>query len=90
MRVDEPSMTAVVCVCAVTVYEKGCEIVRMYETVLGRAGFRKGMDLYFKRHDGCAVTCDDFLAAMADANGENLSALQRWCGSLSARLGAND
>lgn len=61
-----------------TVYEKGAEVVRMYEAVLGKAGFRKGMDLYFKRHDGQAVTCDDFLAAMADANGEDLSALSRW------------
>ncbi|MGN5477044.1 M1 family aminopeptidase [Cupriavidus basilensis] len=44
----------------VTVYEKGAEVVRMYQTLLGRDGFRKGMDLYFKRHDGQAVTCDDF------------------------------
>ena len=51
----------------------------MYETVLGRDGFRKGMDLYIKRHDGGAVTCDDFLAAMADANGADLSALNKWC-----------
>lgn len=50
----------------------------MYETILGRDGFRKGMDLYFKRHDGCAVTCDDFLAAMADATGADLSCLSRW------------
>eukprot|EP00892_Ulva_mutabilis_P003378 jgi/Ulvmu1/1411/UM011_0140.1 len=64
----------------VTVYEKGCEVIRMYETILGRDGFRKGMDLYFKRHDGCAVTCDDFLAAMADANNADLSALSRWYG----------
>jgi aminopeptidase N len=52
----------------VTVYEKGAEVVRLYETILGRKGFRKGMDLYFQRHDGQAVTCDDFLAAMRDAN----------------------
>lgn len=64
----------------VTVYEKGCEVIRMYETILGRDGFRKGMDLYFSRHDGQAVTCDDFLAAMADANGEDLSGLGRWYG----------
>lgn len=64
----------------VTVYEKGCEVIRMYETILGRDGFRKGMDLYFKRHDGCAVTCDDFLAAMSDANDADLSALSRWYG----------
>ena len=50
----------------------------MYETVLGRDGFRKGVDLYFERHDGTAVTCDDFLAAMADANGEDLSSLGLW------------
>ena len=62
----------------VTVYEKGCEVVRMYETILGREGFRKGMDLYFQRHDGSAVTCDDFRAAMADANGEDLSSLGLW------------
>jgi aminopeptidase N len=49
----------------------------MYEQVLGREGFRKGMDLYFKRHDGTAVTCDDFLAAMADANGADLEPLGR-------------
>lgn len=62
----------------VTVYEKGAEVVRLYETVLGKTGFRKGMDLYFKRHDGQAVTCDDFLAAMADANGAELEPLARW------------
>lgn len=58
----------------------GAEVIRMYEAVLGKAGFRKGMDLYFQRHDGQAVTCDDFLSAMADANGEDLSALARWAG----------
>ncbi|EEO28066.2 aminopeptidase N [Oxalobacter paraformigenes] len=62
----------------VTVYEKGAEVVRMYQTLLGRDGFRKGMDLYFKRHDGQAVTCTDFLAAMADANGRDLSQFERW------------
>lgn len=62
----------------VTVYEKGSEVVRMYQTLLGRDGFRKGMDLYFKRHDGQAVTCDDFLAAMSDANGKDLSQFQNW------------
>lgn len=64
----------------VTVYEKGAEVVRMYETLLGKDGFRKGMDLYFQRHDGNAVTCDDFLKAMADANGEDLSDLAKWYG----------
>ncbi len=62
----------------VTVYEKGSEVVRMYQTLLGRDGFRKGMDLYFQRHDGQAVTCDDFLAAMADANGKYLSQFKNW------------
>jgi aminopeptidase N len=62
----------------VTVYEKGCEVIRMYQTLLGKAGFRKGMDLYFERHDGQAVTCDDFRAAMADANGRDLTQFERW------------
>ncbi|POZ62751.1 aminopeptidase N [Chromobacterium alticapitis] len=61
-----------------TVYEKGAEVVRMYETLLGRAGFRKGMDLYFKRHDGQAVTCDDFRAAMSDANDADLEQFALW------------
>ena len=61
----------------VTIYEKGAEVVRMYQTMCGRAGFRKGMDLYFRRHDGMAVTCDDFFAAMADANPGMLSATER-------------
>jgi aminopeptidase N len=51
-----------------TVYEKGAEIIRIYETLLGVDGFRKGMDLYFKRHDGTAVACEDFYKAMYDAN----------------------
>jgi aminopeptidase N len=62
----------------VTVYEKGAEVVRMYQTLLGVEGFRKGMDLYFQRHDGQAVTCDDFLAAMADANDRDLSQFKNW------------
>ncbi|MBK8286792.1 MAG: aminopeptidase N [Ahniella sp.] len=61
-----------------TVYEKGAEIVRLYERLLGRDGFRRGMDLYFQRHDGQAVTTDDFLSAMADANGRDLQAMTRW------------
>ena len=61
-----------------TIYEKGAEVVRMLQTLLGRDGFRKGMDLYFQRHDGQAVTCDDFRAAMADANGRDLSQFERW------------
>ena len=62
----------------VTVYEKGAEVVRMYQTLFGAAGFRKGMDLYFARHDGQAVECDDFRRAMADANGRNLTQFERW------------
>jgi len=62
----------------VTVYEKGAEVVRMYQTLLGIDGFRRGMDLYFQRHDGQAVSTEDFLAAMADANETNLVQMQRW------------
>ena len=62
----------------VTVYEKGAEVVRMYQTLLGVNGFRKVMDLYFKRHDGQAVTCDNFLAAMADANERDFSQFKNW------------
>ncbi len=61
-----------------TVYDKGAEIIRMYHTRLSKEGFRQGMDLYFERHDGGAVTCDDFRAAMADANDANLDSLDRW------------
>ncbi|MFM8467330.1 MAG: aminopeptidase N [Oxalobacteraceae bacterium] len=61
-----------------TIYEKGAEVVRMLQTLLGREGFRKGMDLYFQRHDGQAVTCDDFRAAMAHANGCDLTQFERW------------
>ncbi|CUV07895.1 unnamed protein product [Cryptosporidium hominis] len=61
-----------------TVYRKGAEVVRMYETILGREGFRKGMDLYFARHDGQAVTCDDFRKAMEDANNYNFTQFERW------------
>lgn len=61
-----------------TVYQKGAEVIRMYQAVLGESGFRKGMDLYFERHDGQAVTCDDFRAAMADANDRNLDRFGRW------------
>ena len=62
----------------VTIYEKGAEVVRMYQTLLGRDVFRKGMDLYFERHDGQAVSCDDFRAAMADSSGRNLTQFERW------------
>ena len=61
-----------------TVYEKGAEVVRMIHTLLGADGFRKGMDLYFERHDGQAVTCDDFVAAMEDAAGKDLGQFRRW------------
>ena len=67
----------------VTIYEKGAEVVRMMQTLVGREGFAKGMKLYFDRHDGHAVTCDDFAQAMADANpgsalSEHLEAFKRW------------
>ena len=61
-----------------TVYEKGSEVVRMIQTLLGAEGFRKGSDLYFERHDGQAVTCDDFIKAMEDANGVDLTQFKRW------------
>ncbi len=61
-----------------TVYEKGAEVVRMIATLAGREGFRRGMDLYFQRHDGQAVTCEDFVHAMADANGLDLTQFLRW------------
>jgi aminopeptidase N len=61
-----------------TVYEKGAEVVRMQHTLLGPALFRKGMDLYFERHDGQAVTTDDFVQAMADASDIDLAQFRRW------------
>ncbi len=61
-----------------TVYEKGSEVVGMLHTLLGAEGFRKGSDLYFERHDGQAVTCDDFISAMEDANGVELKQFKRW------------
>ncbi len=61
-----------------TVYEKGAELVRMVETILGIDGFRSGMDLYFSRHDGQAVRIDEFLQAMSDANHVDLSAFRQW------------
>ena len=61
-----------------TVYEKGAEVIRMYHTLLGPEGYRKGIDLYFQRHDGQAVTTDDFLAAMSDATGVDLSHFKLW------------
>ena len=61
-----------------TVYEKGSEIVRMYHTLLGAKTFRKGSDLYFDRHDGEAVTIEEFVAAMEDASGRDLTQFRRW------------
>ncbi|MEZ4396214.1 MAG: aminopeptidase N [Candidatus Krumholzibacteriia bacterium] len=61
-----------------TVYEKGAEVIRMIHTLLGPEGFRKGMDLYFERHDGQAVTTDDFVAAMEDASGVDLGQFRLW------------
>ena len=61
-----------------TVYNKGAEVIRMLDTLLGADGFRRGTDLYFDRHDGEAVTCDDFVAALADANDEDLERFKRW------------
>lgn len=61
-----------------TVYEKGAEIIRMVHTLLGEQGFRKGMDLYFERFDGKAVTTEDFVNAMADANDKDLEQFKMW------------
>jgi len=61
-----------------TVYEKGAEVVRMQHTLLGEERFQKGMKLYFERHDGQAVTCDDFVQAMQDASGVDLAQFRRW------------
>ncbi len=63
-----------------TVYEKGAEVIRMLHTVLGKEGFRNGMDLYFSYFDGQAVTCDDFVDCMAEANGADLDQFMRWYG----------
>ena len=61
-----------------TVYEKGAEVIRMIHTILGEEGFQKGMTLYFDRHDGSAVTIDDFVASMADANHFNFDNFMPW------------
>lgn len=61
-----------------TVYEKGAEVIRMLHTLLGKDNFRLGMDLYFKRFDGMAVTCDDFINAMSDASNKDLSQFKLW------------
>ncbi|MBU3022907.1 aminopeptidase N [Aestuariibacter sp. A3R04] len=62
----------------VTVYDKGAEVIRMFHTLLGADGFRQGMDEYFRRHDGQAVTCDDFIAAMQSVTDRDLSHFARW------------
>ncbi|MCK5263158.1 MAG: aminopeptidase N, partial [Gammaproteobacteria bacterium] len=62
----------------VTVYNKGAEVIRMIHTILGEDGFRKGMDLYFDRHDGQAVTTEDFIDAMEAANDIELTQFRRW------------
>lgn len=61
-----------------TIYEKGAEVIRMIRTLLGESGFRAGTDLYFQRHDGQAVTCDDFIKAMGDATGRDFSQFMLW------------
>ncbi len=61
-----------------TVYEKGAEVIRMQRALLGPQAFRRGMDLYFERHDGQAVTCDDFVQAMQDASGVDLGQFRLW------------
>ncbi|MDT8445089.1 MAG: aminopeptidase N, partial [Desulfuromonadales bacterium] len=61
-----------------TIYNKGAEVIRMYQTLLGKQGFRRGLDLYFERHDGQAVTTDDFFAAMTDANAVDFNQFKRW------------
>jgi aminopeptidase N len=62
----------------VTIYEKGAEVVRMIHTLLGPETFRRGCDLYFARHDGAAVTVEDFVAAMAAASGRDFSQFMGW------------
>ncbi len=61
-----------------TVYEKGAEVVRMIHTLIGSRAFRRGMDVYFERHDGQAVTCDEFVDAMAEGSGFELAQFKRW------------
>ncbi len=61
-----------------TVYEKGSEVIRMMHTLLGEQNFQQGMKLYFQRHDGSAATCDDFVQAMEDASGVDLTQFRRW------------
>jgi len=75
-----------------TVYEKGAEVIRMLHTLLGKENFRAGMDLYFKRFDGMAVTCDDFINAMSDASNKDLTQFKLWysqSGTPSIRVSEN-
>src|SRR3546814_17806214 len=64
--------------CRATVYNKGAEVIRMMRTLLGPENFRKGADLYFDRHDGQAVTCEDFVRAMEEASGVDLAQFRLW------------
>ena len=61
-----------------TIYNKGAEVIRMMRTIIGEAAFRQGSDLYFERHDGQAVTCEDFVAAMEEASGVDLGQFRLW------------
>lgn len=61
-----------------TIYEKGSEVIRMMQTIVGRKGFRKGMDEYFRRYDGQAVTTEDFAAAISEPNGKDFTQFRRW------------
>jgi len=61
-----------------TVYNKGAEVIRMLRTILGAEDYRRGTDLYFERHDGQAVTCEDFVKALEDASGRDLTQFRRW------------
>lgn len=75
-----------------TVYEKGAEVIRMLHTLLGKENFRAGMDLYFERFDGMAVTCDDFINAMSDASHKDLTQFKLWysqSGTPSIRVNEN-
>jgi len=67
-----------------TIYEKGAEVIRQLQTLLGQSGFRAGMDLYFTRHDGCAAVCEDFVKSILDANGASswFEPFMRWYSTL--------
>lgn len=76
--VRPPSVVEINNFYTLTVYNKGAEVIRMLHTLLGPTTFRQGMDIYFERHDGQAVTCDDFIAAMETAWGKDLGQFKRW------------